>query len=76
MTVQRGWSPFAPDYRAELHQALKLAPNMNLPGFRRQNAAPKFSRPQLHPAFTRFVHPELRHLGSFIREWFCVTLQI
>lgn len=73
MRAPRVWSPVEPDYSAKLlHSALKLAPNLYLPDFRKQAIEQKVRRQDL----TRFLHSELRHLGSFIREWFCITLQI
>jgi hypothetical protein len=68
MRARRIWRQVAPDF----HSALKLAPNLYLPELRKQVIEQKVRCQDL----TRFVHLELRHLGSFIREWLGLILQI
>jgi hypothetical protein len=73
MKAQRIWGPAEPYYGAELlSSTLKLTPNLHLPGSRKQPLGQKVRGQDL----TSFLHPELRHLANFIREWFCITLQI
>jgi hypothetical protein len=73
MKAQRIWGPTEPYYGAELLQStLKLAPNLHLPAPRKHPIERKVRGQDL----TRFLLSELRHLGNFIQEWFCVTLQI
>ena len=73
MKAQRVWGPAEPYYGAELlRSTLKLAPSLRLPGPRKQLSERKVRGQDL----TGFLHPELRHLASFIQEWFCITLQI
>jgi hypothetical protein len=73
MKAQRIWGPAEPYYGAELlSSTLKLTPTLRLPGLRKQSFEQKARGQDL----TSFLHPELRYLASFIREWFCVTLQI
>jgi len=72
MKAQRVWGPAEPYYGAELLQStLKLAPSLRLPAPRKP-----FEQKLRGRDLTGFLHPELRHLASFIREWFCITLQI
>ena len=73
MKAQRSWGPAEPYYGAELlSSTLKLAPDLRLPGPRRQ----PFERKTRVQDFASFLHPELRHLSNFIQELFCITLQI
>jgi hypothetical protein len=73
MKAQRIWGPAEPYYGAELlSSTLKLAPDLQLPGSRKQPFEQKVRGQDL----SGFLHPELRHLSDFIREWFCITLQI
>ena len=72
MKAQRVWGPAEPYYGAELlPSTLTLTPDLQLPGSRRQPFELKVRGRDL-----AFLRSELRHLASFIREWFCVTLQI
>jgi hypothetical protein len=65
MKAQRIWGPAEPYYGAELLQStLKLAPNLHLPAPRKQ----PFEQKVRGQDFASFLHPELRHLASFIRE--------
>ena len=68
MRAQRVWWPFEPDF----HSGLKLAQNLYLAEFRKQVLEQKGHCQDL----ARLLHSELRHLGSFIREWLGLTLQI
>jgi hypothetical protein len=87
MRAQSVRRPFEPDYGAELfhptlkraapvlellHPAVKRAPTLSLPDFRKQANELKL-RCQNQ---AQFLRSELRHLGSFIWEWFCVSFQI
>jgi hypothetical protein len=73
MKAQRVWGPAEPYYGAELlSSTLKLAPDLRLPGPRRQ----PFQQNVRGQDFASFLHPELRHLANFIQELFCITLQI
>jgi hypothetical protein len=74
MRAQSVRRPFEPDYGAELlHPALKrAAPNLYLPDVRKQAIELKVRCQNL----AQFLRSELRHLGSFIWEWFCVSFQI
>jgi hypothetical protein len=68
MRSHRVWRPAEPDF----HSGLKLAPNLYLPEFRKRVLEQKDRCQDV----ARLVHSELRHLGSFIREWLGLTLQI
>lgn len=68
MRTQRVWRPVKPDF----HSALNLDPNLYLAEFRKQVLEQKGRWQDLG----RFLHSELRYLGSFIREWLGLTLQI
>jgi hypothetical protein len=68
MRAQRVWWPVEADF----HSGLKLASNLYLAEFRKQVLEQKGRCQDL----ARLLHSELRHLGSFIREWFGLTLQI
>jgi hypothetical protein len=71
MRAQRVWTPFEPDYSAErTHPALKLVANFHLPDFRTEEIGQEVRD------VTLVVRTELRHLGDFIREWFCLSFQI
>ena len=73
MKAQKIWGPAEPYYGAELlRSTLKLAPDLHLPGPRKQ----PFERKVRDRDLTGFLHPELRHLANFIQELFCITLQI
>ena len=73
MKAQGICGPAEPYYGAELlPSTLKLTPNLHLPGAPKQPFEQKIRGQDL----TGFLHPELRHLASFIQEWFCITLQI
>ena len=73
MKAQRIWGPAEPYHGAELlSSTLKLAPDLRLPGPRKQ----PFEQKVRGRGLTSFLHPELRHLANFIQEWFCITLQI
>jgi hypothetical protein len=68
MRAQRVWRPVEPDF----HSGLELVPNPYLAEFRKQVLEQKGRCQDL----ARLLHSELRHLGSFIREWLGLTLQI
>jgi hypothetical protein len=68
MRAQRVWRPVAPDF----HSGLERAANLYLAEFRKQLREQKGRCQDL----LRILHSELRHLGSFIREWLGLTLQI
>jgi hypothetical protein len=71
MRAQKLWMPIEPDYSAErIHPALKLAANFHLPDFRKHAIEEKVRE------MTLVVRSELRHLGNFIWEWFCLSFQI
>jgi hypothetical protein len=71
MRAQRFWMPDEPDFGAErVHAALKLVANFHLPDFRQRDIEEKVRD------MTLLVRTELRHLGSFIWEWFCLSFQI
>jgi hypothetical protein len=71
MRAQRVWIPVEPAYGAErAHPALKLVSDFHLPDFR------KWAIGQEVRDRTLVVRSELRHLGYFIREWFCLSFQI
>jgi hypothetical protein len=75
MRAQNAWSPVGPDHGAEIERLLlrlKLAAGADRPEFRKW-AIEQEVRCQNS---LRFAHSELRHLGSFICEWFCVSFQI
>jgi hypothetical protein len=73
MKAQRSWGPAEPYYGAELlSSTLKLAPDLHLPTRRKQ----PFEQKVRGQDFASLLHPELRHLASFVQEWFCITLQI
>jgi hypothetical protein len=61
-----------PSFDAPVHPALKLAPNLNFPEFRKQAMEQKVRFHEL----TGFVHAELRHFGNDIAEVFCASFQI
>jgi hypothetical protein len=68
MRAQRVWWPVEPDFLS----GLKLVPNIYLAEFRKQLLDQKNRCQDL----AGLLHAELRHLGSFIREWLGLTLQI
>lgn len=71
MRAQQFGMPVEPDFGAErVHAALKLAANFHLPDFRQRDIEEKVRD------VTLVLRTELRHLGSFIREWFCLSFQI
>jgi hypothetical protein len=71
MRTQRSWMPVEPDFGAErVYAALKLAANLHLPDFRRREIEEKVRDAAL------VLRTELRHLGNFIWEWFCLSFQI
>jgi hypothetical protein len=73
MRAQRVWIPVEPDYGAErAHQALKLVANFHLPDFEAWVAGQKDKVRD----WTLVARSELRHLGDFIWEWFCLSFQI
>jgi len=73
MRAQRAWYPVDSEYGAmRLHPALKHAPNLYFPDFRKQAIEQK-GRFQ---DFARFARSELRHLRDFMWEWVCVSFQI
>jgi hypothetical protein len=61
-----------PSFNAPVHPALKLAPNLNLPEFRKQAMEQKLRFQEL----ADFTRSELRHVGSGIAEVFCASFQI
>lgn len=61
-----------PSFDAPVHSALKLAPNLNVPDFRRRAMEQKFRLQEL----ADFAQSELRHFGSGIAEVFCASFQI
>ena len=61
-----------PNFDAPVHPALKLAPNLNFPDFRRQAMERKLRFQEL----VGFAQSELRHVGSGIAEVFCASFQI
>jgi hypothetical protein len=72
MRAQRLWTPVEPDFSAErIHSALtQLAANFHLPDFRQREIEQKIRNA------TSVARTELRHLGDFIWEWFCLSFQI
>jgi hypothetical protein len=68
MRAQRVWWPVEPDF----HSGLKLVANLHLAEFRKQ----VFEQKGRCQDLARLLQSELRHLGSFIREWLGLTLQI
>jgi hypothetical protein len=63
--------PVAPDFgAARIHQVLKLDLNFHLPDFRKREIEERVRDLML------VVRSELRHLVSFIREWFSLSFQI
>jgi hypothetical protein len=68
MRAQRVWWPLEPDF----HSGLNLAANLYLAEFRKQVLEQKDRCQDL----AGYLRSELRHLGSFIHEWFGLTLQI
>jgi hypothetical protein len=72
MRTQSVWRPVGPDHGAEierLHLKLKLAADLYPPEFLRWAIEQKVRCQNS----LRFLRSELRHLGSFISEWFCVS---
>jgi hypothetical protein len=61
-----------PSFDAPVHQALKLAPNLNVPDFRKQAMEQKLRFQEL----ADFAQSELRQFGSGIAEVFCASFQI
>lgn len=61
-----------PGFSAPVHPALKPAPNLYFPDFRKQAMEQKVRFQEL----ASFAHSELRHFGTDIVEVFCVSLQI
>jgi hypothetical protein len=61
-----------PSFNAAIHPALKLAPNLNFPEFRKQAMEQKLRFQEL----ADFAQSELRHVGSGIAEVFCASFQI
>jgi hypothetical protein len=73
MREQRAWMPVEPDYYGaeRVHPALKqFASNFYLPDFRKREIEQKVRE------VTLVARTELRHLGNFIWEWFCLSFQI
>jgi hypothetical protein len=71
MRTQRSWMPVEPDFSAtRVHTALKQLASTYLPDFRQQEIEQKVRD------LTLVVRSELRHLGSFIWEWVCLSFQI
>lgn len=61
-----------PSLSAPVNLALKLAPNLYFPDFRKQATEQKVRFQEL----TSFARSELRHFGSDIVEVFCTSFQI
>jgi hypothetical protein len=61
-----------PSFDAPVHPALKLAPNPNVPDFRKQAIEQKLRFQELADV----ARSELRHFGSGIAEVFCASFQI
>jgi hypothetical protein len=73
MRAQRAWYPVESDYGAmRLHPALKHAPTLYFPDFRKQAIEQKVR----FQDFTRFARSEFGHLRDFMWEWVCVSFQI
>jgi hypothetical protein len=72
MRTQRAWIPVEPEFGTErVHAALtQLASNFHLPDFRQREIEQKVRD------VTLVLRTELRHLGDFIWEWFCLSFQI
>jgi hypothetical protein len=68
MRAQRVWRPVEPDFLSGLERAA----NPYLAELRKHVLEQKARCRDL----ARLAHSELRHLGSFIREWLGLTLQI
>jgi len=61
-----------PSFDAPVYSAPKLAPNLNVPEFRKQAIAQKLRFQEL----ADFAQSELRQFGSGIAEVFCASFQI
>ena len=61
-----------PSFDAPVHSALKLAPNLYFPDFRKQAMEQKVRFQEL----ADFAQSELRQFGSGIAEVFCASFQI
>jgi hypothetical protein len=73
MRAQGVQRPFEPDYSTGLlHPEFKSAANLYLADFRKQATEQKVRWLKK----TRFLRSELRHVGSFISELFCISFQI
>jgi hypothetical protein len=61
-----------PSFNVSIHPALKLAPNLNVPDFRKQAMQQKLRFQELADV----AQSELLQFGSGIAEVFCASFQI